>query len=76
MLPLDRYTSTICGTIRCQASDWSRKCVLTDEMSLSTENIRKVLLARQTQEKVYRRNVFLGTNTLFMDVITESRNTR
>ena len=26
-----------CGTIRCQASDWSRKCVLTGEMCLSTE---------------------------------------
>ena len=40
-----------CGTIRCKASDWSRKCVLTGEMCLSTENIRKALLARQTQEK-------------------------
>ena len=28
-----------CGTIRCQASDWSRKCVLTGEMCLSTEKV-------------------------------------
>ena len=36
-----------CGTIRCQASDWSRKCVLTGEMCLSTEAQAQALSTRR-----------------------------
>jgi hypothetical protein len=52
--------------------DWSRKRVLAREMCLSAENTRNAVLARQTQEK----ERIPRNKALFMDVITESHNSR
>ena len=43
----------------------------------NAENTSTLILTKcLTRSTDRRRNVFLGTNTLFMDVITESHNTR